>query len=112
VRTKLHIARNKWAFIRVVMDSDSQRERSFPRPGNVVTPVIKVRLHRGGLQESMETMKEFETAEECREFFHGACGQKDIESSFYCESDDRIGWKPVYMVFNKYGPIGFSDREI
>jgi len=75
--------------------------------------VIKVRLHRGGLQDSMKTAKTLETVEECLQFFRaGTLVNGPITSKWYDDTDDRIGWAPVYVVKDSSGVLGFSDGPV
>ncbi len=81
--------------------------------------MIRIRMHRGGLQESMETMKEcHKDNPECLEYLksHGV-DISTIKSEWYCEKDERVGWEPVYIITGRYTrdisnniyPLAFSD---
>ena len=81
---------------------------------------MKIRMHRGGLQESMETMKECPSMKEVVDYLE----DNDIDvNTVYCESycdegDSRIGWKKTYMILGRYKdmmnetksyPLAFCD---
>jgi hypothetical protein len=81
--------------------------------------MIKYRDHRGGLSESMETAREFETMDQVREHvaeslypFYVDVTKENFHSEFYCEEDRRIGWKPVCLVtIDGFGVVGWADKE-
>ena len=84
--------------------------------------VYKVRFHRGGLKESMETYFEPKDWND----FVSHCVEDNryiiidsIDCELYvAELDDRIGWDETWMITAKFPysthdyPIGFSDRNI
>lgn len=84
--------------------------------------VYKVRFHRGGLKESMETYFEPKDWND----FVSHCVEDNryiiVDSIdchlYYDESDTRIGWNETWMITAKFSysthdyPIGFSDRNI
>lgn len=85
--------------------------------------VYKVRFHRGGLKDSMETYFEPKDWND----FVSHCVEEDkdiIISSIKCElyddePDTRIGWDETWIITAKFPydkkhdyPIGFSDRNI
>ena len=85
--------------------------------------VYKVRFHRGGLKDSMETYFEPKDWND----FVSHCVEEDkniIISSIKCElyddePDTRIGWDETWIITAKFSydkkhdyPIGFSDRNI
>lgn len=85
--------------------------------------VYKVRFHRGGLKDSMETYFEPKDWND----FVSYCVKEDkdiIIDSIKCElyvdePDTRIGWDETWMITAKFPydkkhdyPIGFSDRNI
>lgn len=75
--------------------------------------MIKVRLHCGGLAESMSSAKELNTVDECLQFFRsGTLVNGPITSKWYDDTDDRIGWAPVYVVRDSSGVVGFSDGPV
>ena len=83
--------------------------------------MIKIRMHRGGLQESMDTMKLCQSEEEVYEYLiqHGV-EEQSIVCEHYSENDARIGWKSVYIILGTYsadpikqvGPVAFTDSYI
>lgn len=85
--------------------------------------VYKVRFHRGGLKDSMETYFEPKNWDD----FISHCVEEDkdiiIDSIncelYYNEPDTRIDWDETWMITAKFPydknhdyPIGFSDRNI
>lgn len=80
---------------------------------------MQVRMHRGGLKESLLTLEECNNTSELINYFE----KHDIEvSSIRCqeydtEIDSRIGWKETYIILGTYkgdrqklvSVIGFSD---
>lgn len=85
--------------------------------------VYKVRFHRGGLKDSMETYFEPKDWDD----FISHCVEEDkdiiIDSIncelYYDEPDTRIDWDETWMITAKFPysknhdyPIGFSDRNI
>ena len=84
--------------------------------------VYKVRFHRGGLKESIETYFEPKDWND----FISHCVEDNryiiVDSIdchlYYDESDTRIGWDETWMITAKFSysthdyPIGFSDRNI
>lgn len=82
--------------------------------------IIKYREHRGGLQESLDTAREFSTLKDCLQYVKGTYERipgipitlKDIEVSYYCY-DDRVK-QELYAVFlrleHKY-ILGFIYEE-
>jgi hypothetical protein len=81
--------------------------------------MIKYRDHRGGLSESMETAREFETMDQVREHvakslypFYVDVTKENFHSKFYCDEDKRIGWSPVCLVtIDGFGVVGWADKE-
>jgi len=86
--------------------------------------MIKYRDHRGGLDESMQTLKEFESIEDLKKyviersikegnplrFVH--MESSHIEIKEYSDGPDkRIGWDKTYIVIDNVGPIGFCDSD-
>lgn len=86
--------------------------------------IYKVRFHRGGLAESMETYFE---PKDWKDFLEHCKAESEdiILRSIKCElydkdSDDRIGWKQTWILTSrcrfdngvKRYPFGFCDRDI
>ena len=84
---------------------------------------LKVRFHRGGLKDSMETC--FEPKDWDDFISHCMKEDKDIIISsikcelYYDEPDTRIDWDETWMITAKFPynkkhdyPIGFSNRNI
>lgn len=81
------------------------------------------RLHRGGLAESMATVRWFDSVEEVKNHVVEhliSAGYKthtgrlptvdDILIRSYGGADTRIGWKDVHIVTAKeWGVVGFTD---
>lgn len=67
--------------------------------------MIKYRPHRGGLAESMELYKEFDTVDQMFEHivsqWHGFIDKDDLSYSEPMGNDDRIGWKEWRYVLTK-----------
>lgn len=80
---------------------------------------IRYRHHRGGLAESMATIQEFDSMDAVRKHvadylhpFYVDVTKEDFHSTFYCEEDKRIDWKPVCIVtVDGFGVVGWCDRE-
>lgn len=75
------------------------------------------REHRGGLKESMETCKTFNSLLEVIQYAfkkatNGRTIMSDIEIHFYSDGDVRIGWSPVYIVCGKNEVIGFCTEKV
>jgi hypothetical protein len=76
-------------------------------------------MHRGGIQESMETMKECHNDNpECLEYLKSyEVDLSSITCEWYCEKDIKAGWEPVYIISGRYThhktnavyPVAFSD---
>ena len=85
--------------------------------------VYKVRFHRGGLKDSMETYFE---PKDWNDFISHCVEEDDdiVISSIKCElyndkPDTRIGWDKTWIITARFPydkkhdyPIGFSDRNI
>lgn len=79
--------------------------------------MIKFREHRGGLAESMETMRTFETVRELKEYLQLLFGwftaSKAYASPYAHDSDGgdhRIGWENVHIISSRgYGVLGFTN---
>lgn len=63
-----------------------------------------IKLHVYHSDNSIGKLKEFETVEECRDFFHGYGGSKNIKS--------ELSFENFFIVRNEHGAIGFSDHKI
>jgi hypothetical protein len=79
---------------------------------------MKLRMHRGGLAESMETMKECSNLKDIESYLSShSIDVNTVECLYYADSDPRIGWEKVYMIHGRYKhdpsnnnyPLGFSD---
>lgn len=68
--------------------------------------MIIARLHRGGLAESMETAKTFETLDEMKEWFseqhNKAFSPDDVVVEEDVRYDERIGWNTQYVCTKRY----------
>jgi hypothetical protein len=84
--------------------------------------MIRIRMHRGGLQESMDTVKECHTTKDIIDYLESNGIDADsVSCELYCdESDDRIGWKKTYLVTGRYKdwkdlervyPLAFCDSR-
>jgi hypothetical protein len=79
---------------------------------------MKIRIHRGGLAESMATIANIEpTAEAIAEYLRSHWGglgygvfSNDITVEPYCR-DDRIGWD-TYIVLMKDCAVAFTDGPL
>lgn len=78
---------------------------------------MKYRDHRGGLKESMETEKEFNSIEELKDHIESESdySEKVDDIKFkYAKYDERTGWN-TYLVLVKwelnidYLPVGWSN---
>jgi hypothetical protein len=76
--------------------------------------MIKYREHRGSLQESLETTREFSTLKDCLQYVQGNWNERpgnsyarldDIQISYY-GYDDRVK-QELFQVYLK--PPGFGD---
>ena len=83
---------------------------------------MRIRMHRGGLQESMATCKECPSMKEVVDYLED--NDIDVDSVYcelYCnEGDERIGWKKTYMILGRYQemmddtksyPLAFCDTH-
>lgn len=80
---------------------------------------MKIRSHRGGLAESMETLAEIEPTEAAVRAYLKAGGAWGYTSRSTLEvkpygtgPDTRIGWDSVYIVLVNGLPYGFTDGPI
>lgn len=83
--------------------------------------MIKIRMHRGGLHESMETMMECDSIESVTHYLiMNKVDVNTVKVEIYCEEGDtRVGWKKVYLVQGRFKndtttkqsiyPLAFSD---
>lgn len=87
---------------------------------------MKIRMHRGGLAESMETAEELQSWSDFEYF----CEKHEIDiNSIRCEhysgSDERIGWKDTWIIISRFkltkfyndpkedtAPVAFSDGNV
>lgn len=117
------ISRNIFhAIIREV--SNNVKAETFNGCENIKShDVYKVRFHRGGLKDSMETY--FEPKDWNDFISHCIENDEDIITDsikcelYYNEPDTRIGWDKTWMITAKFPydkkhdyPIAFSDRNI
>lgn len=82
-------------------------------------PLMKIRLHRGALDESMETVALIRpTMEGVRWYLRTKGVILDVKMETvvvkpYSECEDhRIGWKQTYLVTFDGAPVGFTDGPI
>ena len=72
---------------------------------------IKYRDHRGSLDESMKTVKEFYTIEELKKHLdkpYKKLGKRVVEIKFtHVGFDDRIGWDTYYVLIRFDGETDF-----
>jgi hypothetical protein len=83
--------------------------------------MIKIRMHRGGLQESMETMMKCDSIESIVHYLliNGVNINTVKVERYDINGDDRIGWNKVYIIQGKFKncnlpknviyPLAFSD---
>jgi hypothetical protein len=78
--------------------------------------MIKFREHRGSLEESIKTLKEFKTKEELLDFLNKKfkVAIHKINSNPYFQHYDRhADWKETYIItINSGGVLGFTDKPI
>jgi hypothetical protein len=76
--------------------------------------MIIARLHRGGLAESMETAKTFETLDEMKEWFseqhHKAFSPDDVVIEENVRYDERISWHTQYVCTKRYGNEDYINK--
>ena len=70
-------------------------------------------MHRGGLQESMETMKDCKTIKEIVEYLESGNIDVDlVKCKLYCdEADERIGWLKTYIVMGNFKGFPKSNKD-
>jgi len=80
---------------------------------------MRIRSHRGGLAESMETMEEIDPTEAAvRDYFrrrgaYGYTSRSVITLKPYGSGPDtRIGWDDVHIVLVNDLPYGFTDGPL
>lgn len=90
---------------------------------------MRVRFHRGMLDEAMKTLFEPKDWEDlCKHFEEREIDTQNIECEPYCEyPDKRIGWDKTWIIIScfvlkndagevvmksKRGPVAFSDENI
>ena len=76
---------------------------------------IKFRHHRGSLEESIKTLREFKTEEEMKQYISnewgGAVKEEDIVIDKDTGEDKRIGWKNThYVCVNKINGIDYIKK--
>ena len=66
--------------------------------------MIRIRMHRGGLQESMETMMKCDGVESVVHYLLiNGVDINTVKVEMYDRNgDDRIGWDEVYIIQGKY----------
>ena len=78
---------------------------------------VLYRPQRGGLDESMEELKEFAAVEDLLNWLcedSEICGKKmfeveDINFSYYCY-DERIDWQTFIVTINKWGEEDYLEK--
>lgn len=81
---------------------------------------IRFREHRGGLDASMRTAREFSSYEALREYLSYLVGSivagkavAERYPKYGDNNDDRIGWTDVHIVSSPgYGVIGFMEGPL
>ena len=80
---------------------------------------MKIRMHRGGLGESMETAAELNRWHDLEKFCEKyGININTIECKHYSGPDKRIGWKDTWIVLASFQneteivPVAFSDRNV
>lgn len=82
---------------------------------------ITIRMHHGGLQESIETMKECQTTKEAIDYLEDNGVDPDsVTCELYIdEVDERVGWEKTYLIIGRYKdwkdtervyPLAFCDK--
>jgi hypothetical protein len=85
--------------------------------------MIKIRMHRGGLQEAMNTMRECPSKWEIFDYLteHGVNIVSCRCEMYDRNGDDRIGWKEVYIIQGRFAmdptpnvsyPLAFTDAYV
>lgn len=80
--------------------------------------MFKYRDHRGGLDESMATVQEFDSKEALLNYLAANYGEyaKNIDFSKTTIApygfDKRIGWDTHIVHLEGYGVFGFTDQQI
>lgn len=82
---------------------------------------MRIRLHQGGLSDSMKTVSELhdwnDFEEYCKKY---NINIKSIECEHYSGPDDRIGWKDTWIILGWFNnsyvehrvPIAFSEVNV
>lgn len=76
---------------------------------------MKIRMHRGALDESLKTLEEIEPTKDSIEAyiskhdsFYGG-----VAVDLYAEyRDDRVGWDKTYIVMSGRFPVAFCDQPM
>ena len=77
--------------------------------------MIKFREHRGNLEESIKTAKEFNNGSELIDYLKEKFKVEKVKSSPYFQHYDcRVDWKKTHIITIDPGPgvLGFSDKPI
>lgn len=76
--------------------------------------MIKFREHRGSLNDSMETLKEFKNSESLIKYLKKKFHVNGVKSRLYSEHNPSNGWKETHIITVDPGPgvLGFSDKPI
>lgn len=78
--------------------------------------MLKFREHRGGLQESMETVVEVVGRSDLAMHLADVLGRTvtpaALSSSPYGGMDNRIGWDTHLVMLEGFGPVGFTDAPL
>lgn len=80
---------------------------------------MKIRMHRGGLAESMETAAELKRWQDLEKFCEKyGININTIKCEHYSGPDDRINWEDIWIVLASFqneteiGPVAFSDGDV
>lgn len=82
---------------------------------------MKVRMHRGGLAESMETAQEIPASKAALmaylkshlRFYYEEIPDEWISViPYHSEPDNRIGWQSTYLVIMKGSAVAFTDSNL
>lgn len=66
--------------------------------------VFKYRSHRGSLDESMKTMKEYSEVDELVKDLYNDLGGEVLEiTTSYCRYDERVDWDTYYVLVKRVG---------
>lgn len=74
--------------------------------------MVKFRLHRGSLKDSLETVKEVTSLDEVKEIVKLERFTVGDLHCKYCGFDERIGWDTWLVLEDNNVPVGFCNAEI